>query len=858
MARVLIKRLLLLLGLIFCAMGATKAHAVNCALTSGANQSTIQSALNAAGSGTCTGTSASTAVAFAAGTFGTIGSTVTIPCGVTLITGPVVPYSQTHNQTAVINGSGGQSGPGFNHSNCSTAITIQYLEWNGNRSSATDGNSGGFITLQGNTSNVTIQNNYLHGVSGCNNDSSHGCGNVGSNLINIGGGGGGSTTTNTVIQLNEFGAEFLQDCAAAMNDTQTAVGGGNCSGVGVYGNTANVSVIRNIAHYLEQGFKYYEVSSYGNAFCNPFTLSYNSITQVNRISYETQCNIGTSSFPTLMYVQYNYIGNRCSQSGCTNDTLFDLSDANGCGPGAGSFCVTHTDYNVDVQNLSSNHGAGFEIWGQQGTTGSYNLIQGYPTNGGCSAFCWDTNGAFTFANNTISVFSGRYFQNGGNPAAFTPTITGNTTNTTPAEITSVQPSISPAGGSFSGSQVVTFNCGGCTNRDTNTGVWYTTDGSTPVPGAGTAKYVTQGGNFTLTTSATVKAVGMWGSINQPYSYPSGMGYVPSAVVSAAFSGGGTPTVSTPTFTPGTETFWPSPLSVSAATGTPGATLHCTTDGTTPTTSSPVYSGPFSVTTTTTIQCIGVLSGFVNSGVGSGTYTATPPALTGCYQHNTSANVNSLAVGGTIQQFVFCQYTGLPDQQCSPAADTNLSVVTSWGLTGGTNVSVGAVGSGTSGLVTGVTAGTGTLTTVTVAQNGVPGPTCGEWGWTVTNSPPTLTGVSISLTGGGSAVTIGSPLQACATFLYTGSISDTICGNSPDAFGSSANTWVSSVPGNATISSSGLVSGVATGTTNISVKATNGSTTVGPSTPQTISINPAVHGSNVILSGPQHLQGAVLQ
>jgi hypothetical protein len=66
----------------------------------------------------------------------------------------------------------------------------------------------------------------------------------------------------------------------------------------------------------------------------------------------------------------------------------------------------------------------------------------------------------------------------------------------------------------------------------NTAVWYTIDGSTPVPGSGAAQYYT--GPFTITNNTTVKAVGMWGAPNQPVRYPSGYGYIPSSVVSASF------------------------------------------------------------------------------------------------------------------------------------------------------------------------------------------------------------------------------------------------------------------------------------------------------------------------------------
>jgi hypothetical protein len=81
---------------------------------------------------------------------------------------------------------------------------------------------------------------------------------------------------------------------------------------------------------------------------------------------------------------------------------------------------------------------------------------------------------------------------------------------------------------FTGSQTVTL-----TDNGSNTGIWYTTDGSTPVPGQGTAQlYKTP---FVVSATTTIKAVGMWGTANQPKSYPAGYGYVPSAVVSATYT-----------------------------------------------------------------------------------------------------------------------------------------------------------------------------------------------------------------------------------------------------------------------------------------------------------------------------------
>jgi len=84
-------------------------------------------------------------------------------------------------------------------------------------------------------------------------------------------------------------------------------------------------------------------------------------------------------------------------------------------------------------------------------------------------------------------------------------------------------------------------------------------------------------------------------------------------------------VATPTLTPSSGSFNAS-QTVTIASTTAGATLGCTTDGSTPTannggtiTHGTVYTGPFSVPVNQTVKCIGSESGFSDSGIGSATY-----------------------------------------------------------------------------------------------------------------------------------------------------------------------------------------------------------------------------------------------
>jgi pimeloyl-ACP methyl ester carboxylesterase len=84
----------------------------------------------------------------------------------------------------------------------------------------------------------------------------------------------------------------------------------------------------------------------------------------------------------------------------------------------------------------------------------------------------------------------------------------------------------------------------------------------------------------------------------------------------------------PTFTPPPGTY-STPQTVSLGAVTPGSTIYYTTDGTTPTLSSMVYSGPFSVAFTQTVQAIAIATPFLTSSVSSGTYSISgPPTVTG--------------------------------------------------------------------------------------------------------------------------------------------------------------------------------------------------------------------------------------
>lgn len=149
--------------------------------------------------------------------------------------------------------------------------------------------------------------------------------------------------------------------------------------------------------------------------------------------------------------------------------------------------------------------------------------------------------------------------------------------------------------------------------------------------------------------------------------------------------GGTPTVATPTFSPGAGSFGPA-QSVTISTSTGGASLVYTTDGSTPTvtalsctiTHGTLYSGALTVSTSQTLNAIGCLASSNASSVGTAAYvingavanpTCTPAA--GSFGSAQSITCSSSTGGSTTT----CTINGSTPTHGSPAC-TAISVATS--------------------------------------------------------------------------------------------------------------------------------------------------------------------------------------
>ncbi len=484
------------IGVLGCCIGGAEAAGPRVNLNPGMSAQTLQSALLQAPRGAN--------VVFAAGMY-SLSTALIIPCNNLHITGPVAATPTATLSALYKNGDifvfqGG----------CPSLGSVRYLHFE---------KTGAVYFGVGDNSNFTFEHNLVTELpSGLNNVAAE------SGLYFD-----GSLTTklkNVMIRYNTFGDD--KSCVAIFATVKDE--GGYCAGVLTsQGEDNNITISYNNFMHVEQGVHFFQVAPFvpgqPNSVCISCRLEYNYILNYHRIGIEIQ--ISTPVDPIL--VEHNAIVDpinsswgtyavsmACCQSGFTQTV-------NGHSPGY--------IFNDNVLIASKPIGSmcppyGVEFWGT-GPQGTNSLIQG----NFCHGYTWGYGTApWSITHNYICgpnfVPKGGYItnqQHQNNP----PLQSDNIVDTKCLPTASKAPVFSPAGGSFAGPQTVTLSDPGL-----NTGIWYTTDGSTPVPGTGTARYYTA--PIPLTGTTTVKAVGMWGAPNQPVSYPPGFGYVPSGVITASY------------------------------------------------------------------------------------------------------------------------------------------------------------------------------------------------------------------------------------------------------------------------------------------------------------------------------------
>jgi hypothetical protein len=198
-------------------------------------------------------------------------------------------------------------------------------------------------------------------------------------------------------------------------------------------------------------------------------------------------------------------------------------------------------------------------------------------------------------------------------------------NSNITEGTCAIPTFSPNGGSFNSTQSVTISC-----STVGATIYYTADGSTPTTGS--TEYT---GAITVSSSETINAIAV------------AAGYHISAVGSATFKV--IVACATPTFYPAAGTYV-SIQTVTISSATSGATIYYTTNGSTPTTSSPQYTGAITVSSTETIQAIATAPSYSESAIGSATYIIS----------GSSATINTWQDQGTVLNSISGQSPGQPN------------------------------------------------------------------------------------------------------------------------------------------------------------------------------------------------------
>ena len=811
------------------------AHATTYNVTTSSN---LQNVIN--------GASAGDTIVFAAGTY-TVGTELNGKCGITY-TGP-----QVWPTTAILNSTMGTNSSIFylGSSSCSQTTTVEYLDFVG---------SGG-IYVQTPFQNLSILHNQFGSIPGVGyspNGPETGI------WINNGNPVQSTFLTNANISWNLVGDN--NSCTAALADAPSDPSGdgtgGGCTGMQFWSSMQNVTVDNNIIYHIGEGIHIQCPSDTceppNGPVINGLDAEYNDFSTWRRAAWEHQPQVETNVIlaHNTWHDPYNSVGwtwgasMACCWDGATSPYLNVSSNTmifNQALSGyAGGYGYEGGGYNANYVNNLSEASVGWAsgiAWGcGPNYSDSYNTITGqFGGSGDPQAIVQE------FSNPDQGDCNSTH---PGNPPAVK---TGNVTSGNNISYTSVAPTITLSGSTF------TFHDPGYTAATTplplgNTGIWYCVSPCTPSPGGSGSTYVVDGATLTVSTSTTLKAVGMWGALNQVgnnmnyvpagsgivTTYPSGMGWTPSAVVTGpAYTSG--PTTATPVISPASGT---PPQTVTITDASPSPTIHYTTDGTTPTTASPTYTAPFSVPglTTTTVQAIATSAGLATSQVSTGTYTYTPPpALQSCYQSNTNPYTNTIPVGGTVTQVLQCQYNSGPSPiACSPTADANGTVVTSWGTLAPTIVNVGNVSAAAGcsstnqgpGCVVGTAPGNGNITAY-ASQNGGTPMACGQWTFyvealaaTPTFSPAAETftspvAVTISSATGGATIyytTDGStPTTASNVYASPVSVSATTTIKAIAAASGSSNSTVGSAlytsgapPALSSVSLTGAASSIAIG------------------------------------------------
>ena len=198
--------------------------------------------------------------------------------------------------------------------------------------------------------------------------------------------------------------------------------------------------------------------------------------------------------------------------------------------------------------------------------------------------------------------------------------------------TCANPVFSKKSGTYNNELFVSISC-----ETPGAVIRYTTNGSDPTESSNQYN-----SGITINTTTTLKAKAFKS------------GWNPSTTTSATYTI--IQSVATPVFSPDGGTYYPS-VSVSITCSTSGATIRYTTNGSNPTSSSPIYSSPISITSTTTLKAKAFKSGWNESAIANSSYSIEMPQTVatptfspsgGTYTSAQSVTISCSTPGATIR------------------------------------------------------------------------------------------------------------------------------------------------------------------------------------------------------------------
>jgi len=419
-----------------------------------------------------------------------------------------------------------------------------------------------------------------------------------------------------------------------------------------------------------------------------------------------------------------------------------------------------------VFSLSVGLGAFVETVPTSGATGATVVILGNNLTGTTSVTFNGTAATFTVVSSTEITATVPVGATTGRVQVTTPS--GTLNSNVPFQVAGLPqaatPTFSPAAGTYSAAQSVTL-------ADTTAGavIYYTTDGTTP-----TTASTQYAGAITVNSTETIEAIA------------TASGYSTSAVAIATYIIN-SPLAATPTFSPPGGTYT-SAQTVTISDATAGARIYYTTNGTNPTTSSTLYTGPIQVASTETIEAIATAPDYSTSGVATATYTIASVPVAAVAP--ASLVFGSQATGtSSAAQTVTLSNTG-----STALAVAGISINGDFSQTNNCGSSVAAAGSCTISVTFKPTASgtrTGTLT-ITDNSNGASGSTQTVSLTGTGTTPASLAGVTPSSLSFAATMVNSSTNSQAVTLSNTGSAALAVAGIAASANFAQTNNCGSSV------------------------------------------------------------------